>query len=103
MKQINVEKMDDVQLSLVLALQNNEGHYTHAITKQADEFYEWLKEKRKNVQEKEVVNETFNINSTGTNTTYLMHSFESDKKSSSKTKCKICGLERWQHPVITYT
>jgi hypothetical protein len=31
------------------------------------------------------------------------HEFESDKKSSSKTKCKICGLEKWQHPHISYT
>jgi hypothetical protein len=40
--------------------------------------------------------------SVGTSTTYS-HSFESDKKSSSKTKCKICGLEKWQHPNISYT
>jgi hypothetical protein len=31
------------------------------------------------------------------------HRFESDKKSSSATKCKICGLEKWQHPNISYT
>ena len=102
MKQINIEKLDDIQLSLVLSLQNNKGHFTHAITKQADEFYNWLKEKRKDVSEKEVVNETLNLN-TGTNVTYLTHSFESDEKSSSKTKCKICGLEKWQHPQITFT
>lgn len=46
MEQINIEKMDDVQLSLVLSLQNNKGYFTHMILKQADEFYEWLKEKR---------------------------------------------------------
>ena len=103
MKQINIEKLDDIQLSLVLSLENNKGDFTHMITKQADEFYNWLKEKRKDVTEKEVVNETINLNTTGTNVTYLMHSFESDEKSSSKTKCKICGLEKWQHPVITYT
>lgn len=40
--------------------------------------------------------------SVGTSTTYS-HPFESDKKSSSKTKCKICGLEKWQHPMISYT
>lgn len=102
MKQINIEKLDDIQLSLVLSLENNKGDFTHMITKQADEFYNWLKEKRKDVTEKEVVNETLNL-TTGTNVTYLMHSFESDEKSSSKTKCKICGLEKWQHPVITYT
>ena len=37
-----------------------------------------------------------------TSTTYS-HQFESDKKSSSKTKCKICGLEKWQHPLVSYT
>lgn len=45
--------------------------------------------------------------STGTtltvNSTTYSHTFESDKKSSSKTKCKICGLEKWQHPNISYT
>ena len=102
MKQINIEKLDDIQLSLVLALQNNEGQPAHFITRQADKFNEWLKEKRKDTPLKEVVNETFNINSSSTSATYLMHSFESDEKSSSKTKCKICGTERWQHPVITY-
>ena len=44
-------------------------------------------------------NTTFSV---GTSTTYS-HPFESDKKSSSKTKCKICGLEKWQHPMISYT
>jgi hypothetical protein len=39
---------------------------------------------------------------TSTSTTYS-HQFESDKKSSSKTKCKICGLEKWQHPLVSYT
>ena len=36
-------------------------------------------------------------------TTFSAHNFESDKKSSSKTKCKICGLEKWQHPNISHT
>jgi hypothetical protein len=40
--------------------------------------------------------------SVGTSTTYS-HAFKSDKKSSSKTKCQICGLEKWQHPMISYT
>ena len=45
--------------------------------------------------------------STGTaltvsSTTYS-HAFESDKKSTSETICKICGLEKWQHPNISYT
>jgi len=38
----------------------------------------------------------------GTSVTYA-HNFESDKKGSSKTKCKICGLEKFQHPIISYT
>lgn len=50
MEQINIEKMDDVQLSLVLSLQNNKDHFTHTITKQADEFYKWLKAKREEEQ-----------------------------------------------------
>ena len=39
----------------------------------------------------------------GTTSTARFHNFESDKKSSSKTKCKICGLEKWQHPLISNT
>jgi hypothetical protein len=45
---------------------------------------------------------TLPIGNGGTSTTYS-HQFESDKESSSKTKCKICGLEKWQHPMISYT
>jgi len=40
--------------------------------------------------------------SADTNTTFISHNFESDKKGSSKTKCKICGLEKFQHPLISY-
>ena len=39
----------------------------------------------------------------GTTGTSLTHNFESDKKSSSKTKCKICGREKWQHPISSFT
>lgn len=49
-------------------------------------------------ENKQVITST----STITSTTYS-HAFESDKKSSSATKCKICGLEKWQHPNISYT
>lgn len=42
---------------------------------------------------------TFNV---GTSNTTYSHPFESDK-ISSKTKCKICGLEKWQHPIFSYT
>jgi hypothetical protein len=41
--------------------------------------------------------------SVGTSTTFIGHNFEPDKKGSSKTKCKICGLEKFQHPLISYT
>lgn len=43
--------------------------------------------------------------STGTNTsTTSAHQFVLDEyNSSSKTKCKICGLEKWQHPQISFT
>jgi hypothetical protein len=44
--------------------------------------------------------DTFNNTSSSTTRT---HNFESDKKSTSKTKCKICGLEKWQHPNISHT
>jgi len=48
---------------------------------------------------------TQGVASTGTLTTSTahFHNFESDKKSSSKTKCKICGREKWEHPNISYT
>jgi len=39
----------------------------------------------------------------GTSSITYSHPFESDKKSSSKTKCKICGLEKFQHPIVSYT
>jgi len=46
---------------------------------------------------------TPNLNLTTSSTTYMMHSFEPTEGKTSKTKCKICGLEKWQHPNITYT
>jgi uncharacterized OB-fold protein len=42
------------------------------------------------------------IAGSSTSVTYS-HQFESDKKSSSKTKCSVCGKEKWEHPNITYT
>ena len=40
---------------------------------------------------------------TGTSTTY-MHSFSSDTPSpTAKTKCNLCGKEKWEHHEITYT
>jgi uncharacterized OB-fold protein len=39
----------------------------------------------------------------GTSSTTYSHPFESDKKSSSGTKCKICGLEKFLHPIVSYT
>lgn len=43
--------------------------------------------------------------STGTtNSTTAAHQFVLDEyNSSSQTKCKICGLEKWQHPHISFT
>ena len=35
-------------------------------------------------------------------TNYSMHKFE-QKESTSATVCKICGLEKWQHPQFSYT
>jgi hypothetical protein len=47
---------------------------------------------------------TQGVSMTGTSTsTTHTHQFESDKKSSSFTKCKICGLEKWQHSLVSYT
>lgn len=41
---------------------------------------------------------------TSSTTTMGLHQFVLDEyNSSSKTKCKICGLEKWQHPNITFT
>jgi hypothetical protein len=39
---------------------------------------------------------------TGTNSTFSFHSFQ-EGKETSKTKCIICGREKWQHPQIAYT
>ena len=38
----------------------------------------------------------------GTSTTTMMHNFQKGDETS-KTKCKICGREKWQHPNISYT
>ena len=40
---------------------------------------------------------------TGTTDAVHLHGFIPDGKSSSNTKCKICGKEQWQHPQISYT
>ena len=40
------------------------------------------------------------------NTTTISHKFEADNSSTattSATKCKICGLEKWQHSLFTNT
>ena len=46
------------------------------------------------------------VTSTGTtltvgssSTTWIGHNFQSDKKGG---KCKICGLQKVQHPLISY-
>ena len=36
----------------------------------------------------------------GSSSTFFAHNFESDKKNG---KCKICGLQKVQHPLISYT
>ena len=36
----------------------------------------------------------------GSSSTFIGHNFESDKKGG---KCKICGLQKLQHPLISYT
>jgi hypothetical protein len=37
-----------------------------------------------------------------TNSTFSFHNFQ-EGKGTSKTKCIICGREKWQHPQIAYT
>jgi hypothetical protein len=39
----------------------------------------------------------------GTTSTAMLHNFQQTEGTSSSTKCKICGLEEWQHPRISYT
>jgi uncharacterized OB-fold protein len=37
-------------------------------------------------------------------TTHSIHSFSSNKPNpTAKTKCILCGKEKWEHPEITYT
>lgn len=46
---------------------------------------------------------TVNTNlTTGTVNTSNFHNFQ-EGEGSSKTKCKICGLEKWQHATLTTT
>jgi hypothetical protein len=39
----------------------------------------------------------------GTSSTLSIHNFQQTEGTTSSTKCKICGLEEWQHPRISYT
>ena len=39
----------------------------------------------------------------GTSSTLSVHNFQQTEGTSSNTKCRICGLEEWQHPRISYT
>ena len=43
---------------------------------------------------------TLTANSSNSSNAWMVHNFEVDKKS---TKCKICGLQKLQHPFISYT
>ena len=53
MEQINIEKMDDIQLAMYLAQKNNQGYGIMYIERQANEFYKWMKSKRD-----EIINQT---------------------------------------------
>lgn len=47
---------------------------------------------------------TTTLATSGTSSSTLLgHKFEPQSGKTSKTKCKICGLEKWQHPLISYT
>jgi hypothetical protein len=41
------------------------------------------------------------INGTTTDTTTACFEFLNDTVNTSSTKCMKCGLEKWQHPIIT--
>jgi ribosomal protein S27AE len=41
------------------------------------------------------------INGTTTDTTTICFDFVNDTINTSSTKCMKCGLEKWQHPIIT--
>lgn len=52
----------------------------------------------------ETYTSTGNVHVNGTtSTTYIGHEFVSISKGTSKTRCAVCGLEKWQHPNISYT
>ena len=39
---------------------------------------------------------------TSCTTSTRIHNFVAGK-GTSKTKCALCGLEKWQHPIISFT
>lgn len=41
-------------------------------------------------------------NGTTTGSTAIMHNFQ-EGEGTSKTKCKICGQEKFMHPNISHT
>jgi hypothetical protein len=43
------------------------------------------------------------VTTTGTSITFT-HSFSSNTPNpKAKTKCSVCGKEKWEHPEFTYT
>jgi hypothetical protein len=47
---------------------------------------------------------TRKVTTNGTSSISFTHSFSSNIPSpTNKTKCSICGLEKWQHPNISNT
>jgi hypothetical protein len=42
-----------------------------------------------------------NTSRTTTHTTATCSGFVNDTVNTSSTKCMKCGLEKWQHPIIT--
>lgn len=52
MEQINIDKMDDIQLAMYLAQKNNQGYGILYIERQANEFYKWMKSKRDEISDK---------------------------------------------------
>ena len=52
MEQINIDKLDDIQLSIYLAQKNNQTQSIIYIIKDANIIFDWIKSKRKETYEK---------------------------------------------------
>ena len=53
MEPINIDKLDDIQLSVYLAQKNNETQSINYIIRDANVIYDWIKSKREETHEKD--------------------------------------------------